>query len=75
VPVIASDVGGVREMLNDGEEGLIFRNADVHHLTSILREIIENPSTIKAMKLAIRPIKIIQEDARELSGIYTFLNE
>jgi hypothetical protein len=65
----------VREMLNDGEEGLIFRNGDVHHLTSILREIIENPSTIKAMKRAIRPIKIIQEDARELSGIYTFLNE
>jgi glycosyltransferase involved in cell wall biosynthesis len=42
--VVASDVGGHRELVRDGETGLLFAADDVEALTSCLKQIIANPA-------------------------------
>ena len=41
--VVASDVGGHKELVRDGETGLLFAAGDVEALTSCLKQIIANP--------------------------------
>jgi glycosyltransferase involved in cell wall biosynthesis len=44
LPVIASDVGGVREAVSDGRSGFLVHRSDVHFVTERLRQLIESPS-------------------------------
>ena len=41
--LLASDVGGQKELINDGETGVLFRADDVHSLASAAIAILENP--------------------------------
>ncbi len=40
VPVIASDVGSVSELIRDGKEGLLFKSGNVNELTEKIRQLI-----------------------------------
>jgi hypothetical protein len=42
-PVIACDVGGMREIINDGIDGYLFKVDDVAQLAKRLKILIENP--------------------------------
>ncbi len=41
--VIASDVGGLRELVDNGRTGLLFRSGDINDLITKLTALIENP--------------------------------
>jgi len=43
VPVVASDAGGIPEMVADGETGLLFRAGDSEHLARQLTVLLEDP--------------------------------
>jgi glycogen synthase len=43
-PVVACDIGGMREVINDGVDGRLFAVDDTVHLSRILGELIINPS-------------------------------
>lgn len=44
VPVVASDIDGVREMIVHGERGLLFPVGDERQLTAHLRSLMDNPA-------------------------------
>ncbi len=54
--VIASNVGGVEEIIKDGENGFIFTSGDVTELTEKIRATIENknPTIIKNIRQTIK---------------------
>lgn len=44
LPVVATDVGGVKESIIDGENGFLVRKHDVDQLSSILRKLLLDPT-------------------------------
>ena len=70
VPVIASDVAGIPEIVTDEKNGRLFRNEDHQHLGRILRELVETPAAIEKLRAGIEPIKSIDEDAADIESLY-----
>jgi len=70
VPVIASDVGGIREMFQDHVEGFLFKKEDVSRLVKIFRMLIIEPSLLDTMRSKIKPIKSISRNAEEYAHVY-----
>jgi glycosyltransferase involved in cell wall biosynthesis len=70
VPVIASNVGGIPEIVKDNVNGLLFRQGDFRDLASKLQLVIRNPEVISSLRKHIKPVRTVSEDAEELKGIY-----
>ena len=54
IPVIASDIGGNRELVQEGKTGRLFLVGDADTLSRILEETISNPAAAKALARAGR---------------------
>lgn len=70
VPVIASNVGGIPEIIQDGVNGFLFKQGDFRDLANKLQFIIQNPQKIFALRKNIQPVRTVSEDANQLKGIY-----
>ncbi len=80
VPVIASDVGAIPEMIEDGVDGYIFKNGDVASLKNILKNILYNQNKLENIGEAARRkvLKYYTPDviSAKTVGVYkTLLNE
>ncbi len=49
LPVVASKVVGVADVISDGQTGRLFRNGDYGQLAVIIEDLIKNPSQAKTM--------------------------
>lgn len=65
VPVIASRVGGIPEVVSHLVNGILFSPTDRNELLKWLQEIVNNPALITELKKNIVPVKTIAEDASE----------
>jgi glycosyltransferase involved in cell wall biosynthesis len=65
VPVIATDLGGMREFVQDGVNGRLFRRGDAADLAAKLREAIERPELLERWRAAPVAVKSCEEDAAE----------
>jgi len=54
IPVVATDVGGTREVIQHGISGCLIEPRSVHSLEQGLRRFLENPAQFAAMALAGR---------------------
>jgi glycosyltransferase involved in cell wall biosynthesis len=70
VPVIASRIGVMPEVIRDGIDGLLFPPGDVAALTALLRELIRRPEQLEALRRAIRPALTVAEHAAAVQAIY-----
>jgi glycosyltransferase involved in cell wall biosynthesis len=50
--VVAADVGGLPEVVVNGETGLLHRKEDVNDLVKAVSQLIENPSLVTSMSQA-----------------------
>ncbi len=69
-PVIASRIGGIPELINEGTNGLLFEPGDINDLKERLENIINNPEILGRFKENIPRLKNIEENMRELEQIY-----
>jgi glycosyltransferase involved in cell wall biosynthesis len=54
IPVIAADVGGVREVVDPRETGLLYPTGDVDGLVRAIRGILDDPSRAATLGCAAR---------------------
>ncbi len=71
--VIASRIGGIPELIEDGVNGILFEPGNVDDLCTKLKSFAENPGLIQEMCKSICPPKSIEDNAREIDEIYTNL--
>ncbi len=72
-PVVASDLGGMAEMVRDGVNGLLFPPGDVEALAGRLRRLLEEPELLPGLRAGITPPLSIEDDAASLRELYETL--
>jgi len=83
VPAIVSELGGLTEVIRDGENGFAFKIRDDHtqsssveNLAEIIRKISDNPTVLNLLKNNIHPPARIEEEAFNYECEYfSLLNE
>jgi len=73
LPVIASRLGGMAEMVRDGRDGLLFETGNASSLAAALQRLIDEPSLLGRLRGGIRPVFTIDEDAARLHARYASL--
>jgi len=69
-PVIASDIGGLSEMIRHGENGCLFKAGNSEDLRNIIQNIIEQPEIVNQLSKNIKRPKSMKENANEVEKIY-----
>jgi glycosyltransferase involved in cell wall biosynthesis len=69
-PVIASDLGGMAELIEDGVNGLRFIPSDASSLMAKLQQLIDDPGLLAQLRDGIRPVKSVAEEMAELLETY-----
>ncbi|MDG2150038.1 MAG: glycosyltransferase family 4 protein [Planctomycetota bacterium] len=69
-PVIASDLGGLSEIVNDGVNGRTFRAGDPGSLTGVLAEFEEDPSLLARLAAGISNVRTLEENAADFVGLW-----
>ncbi len=69
-PVIASNLGGMAELVRDGENGLLFAPGDADDLARQLRRLLDDPRLLPALRAGIGPVKSMAQEMDELEEIY-----
>lgn len=70
IPVVASDLGGMAEMVRHDVNGLRFPVGDSSALTSALRRFLDEPSLLPTLSAGIVKPMSIEDDARWLRRLY-----
>jgi len=70
VPVVASDLGGMAEMVEHGVSGLTFRPGDAADLARTLRRLLDEPGLLERLGAGIPRQMTIEEDAAQLRERY-----
>jgi len=73
LPVVASNLGGMAEMVRHGEDGLLFAAGDATDLAAQLRRLVEEPGLLESLRSGIARPMSIEEDAALLREIYASL--
>ncbi len=73
VPAIVSDLGGMTEVITDGENGFTFEAGNAESLAKVLRKIGQDPVILNELKARIQPPPRIEEEAFAYEKIYAGL--
>lgn len=73
VPVIASRIGGIPELIKDRENGLLFTPQDNADLEKKLNDILITPGMLGKLRAQIKAVKSIEENTVEVENIYNGL--
>lgn len=75
VPVLASNIGGIPEIVTHRHDGILFNPTDKEELKRWLQILINSPTLIDEMKKNIHPVKSMKQDAEEWKFRYLRLSE
>jgi len=70
IPVIASNLGSIPELIEDGKNGLLFKSGSQEDLYKKLMTIVENPDLLNNLQGGKQQVKSIQNQAEEINKIY-----
>ena len=71
VPVIATDLGGMNEIIEDGKNGFLIQPNQDKELTNILEQLAINPKRIDLMRQHIKDPLFIDQYANSLEMLYS----
>ena len=73
VPVIASGIGGIPELVNNGVNGLLFKPGDSKELREKLQYVMENPDFLKKAQENMPVVESIETHAKKIEILYSRL--
>ncbi len=76
LPVVASRLGGLPDLIEEGHTGLLYEPSSAPALASVLRRLVDDPPLLDALTAASRAlpaVKSIEDDAREWEATYATL--
>jgi glycosyltransferase involved in cell wall biosynthesis len=71
VPVIASNLGGMAEFVEDGRNGLLFEAGNVEALAAAMRRVIDESDLLGCLQKGIPEVRTVSEEADTLLEIYS----
>lgn len=74
-PVVASDIGGMAEAIEDGMNGLLFQAGNPESLRAKLEQLIANPAQVAALAARIPPPLTVEQCTDGIVEIYTRVME
>ena len=72
IPVITTDLGGMKELVKDDKDGFLFELGDVASLRNIFERIANNPTILNELEVDPGKVKSIREDAEFVLYIYIY---
>lgn len=69
-PVVATDLGGLSEVIEHGKNGLLFKVDDVKDLNAQLLRFLFEPDLLSNLREGIEPVRTIEDSVDELEQIY-----
>jgi len=69
-PVIASRIGGIPELLKDGENGLLFGAGDPRDLKEKMEYVMNCPEVLNKLRESVPAVKSLEENTAEMVKIY-----
>jgi len=70
VPVIASNLGGMAELVQDGRGGLLFAPGNARDLARQVERLIADPALLTRLREGIPPVRTVEDEMDELETIY-----
>jgi len=70
IPVVASRIGGIPEMIQDEKNGLLFTPGDIEELKEKLVFLTNNPGLRASIANCRSPVKSIKEHSKEIESVY-----
>ncbi len=70
VPVLASRIGGIPEIVEHGRGGLLFRPGDSDDLAQRLTQLLEMPGLLDQLRATIPEVRTIEADVEETRALY-----
>jgi GT2 family glycosyltransferase/glycosyltransferase involved in cell wall biosynthesis len=62
VPVVASRIGGIPELIEDGRNGLLFRPGDAADLAATLRRCLDDSALLPRLRSAQTPVRTLDDE-------------
>ncbi len=72
-PVIASNLGGMQELVRHGKNGFLFEYGDVGALRDALELFMDEPSLVKCLNPNIDKVHTVESNARAVMDVYSRL--
>ncbi|MHA1730845.1 MAG: glycosyltransferase family 4 protein [Promethearchaeota archaeon] len=69
-PVITTNIGGMSELVKDGENGLLFEVGNVDSLAEAMQRFVDDPSLTRRLNKTLTQVRSIEEDALGILKIY-----
>ena len=69
-PVVASNLGGMAEMIHEGENGFLFVPGDSGSLLRRIRAILERPSILAELNVCLKPEHHIDHNVKAMLNLY-----
>lgn len=69
-PVVASDLGGLSELVQDGVNGHLFRAGDPGSLLDVLEGFRDDPGRLQRLADGIAPVRTLAENARDFVALW-----
>jgi len=70
LPVVASNLGAMAEMVEDGRNGLLFEPGNSGDLRRVLQRLLDEPGLLDRLRAGIPRVRTIDEDAAWTSALY-----
>jgi glycosyltransferase involved in cell wall biosynthesis len=69
-PVVATNLGGLSEVVKHEENGMLFELEDAEGLAKQLRRLGGESGLLERLRAGIGPVKTVEENAAELEALY-----
>ena len=70
VPVVASRIGGITELVTDGRNGLLFSPGNADDLSRVLSRLLTEPALLETLRAGVPEVRSIQDDVRMAYELY-----